>query len=159
MENIVAKITIDSNTKRITNVNLFNHQLTFRCRRCATFCCKLGAPKLLQEDIEQLEQAGYKEASFLDDNSRITSKADGSCIFLSSDETSGLHECAIYAMRPALCKLYPFQLEKAGQNLYTLGLIPYCNGLNVKDGESVDAKFVTTIVASVLYQLIGSGIV
>lgn len=110
--------------------------------------------------MDRLKQAGYIRSEFLDvDHKSLRSRADGSCIFLSIDALTHLYKCTIYALRPALCRLYPFQLKKSGWNSYCLGVIPCCNGLNTKDGQIVDSDFVSETVGDILFELIGTDLI
>ena len=42
----IARILLDPKTKQILGITIYEENLGFKCRRCATFCCKLGGPKL-----------------------------------------------------------------------------------------------------------------
>jgi len=157
MENAIAEITLYSRHRRV-EVEHCSNRFTFTCQRCGTFCCKLGAPKLLESDIERIERAGYRAADFLSpDRTTIVSRRDGSCSFLSPCGTSGCYKCLIYAARPALCRLYPFALSKSGRDRYALRLIPACLGVNTKGGEPIDVKFVANLVNPAIFELIEAG--
>ena len=151
---------IDPNARQIVNVRRSDIPVTFKCQRCAVFCCRLGAPKLLRKDIERLEQAGHRAGDFLDrERGSIKSKEDGSCIFLSAEETSRFYKCAVHDFRPILCQLYPFRFENSTGNLCVLRVIPCCNGLNVRNGEIVGAKFAAMIADSALFEMIDAGMI
>jgi len=153
----IAEITIEPKIKRVITLNFSGVHLSFRCQRCAVFCCKLGAPKLLTFDIERLKQAGRSPHTFLDvKQAGPKSKKDGSCIFLSYNAEEGLRQCSVYNYRPTYCKLYPFKFEKSGRQSYTLNLIPCCNGLNIQNGEEVDEKFFVKHLQEILFYLIDS---
>jgi len=160
LEERIAEITIDLKTRRLRKVQHSFSHLTFKCQRCGVFCCKLGGPRLSETDTSRLKQAGYKITDFLDvDQRSIRSRTDGSCIFLSLDSQTHLHNCSVYNLRPALCRLYPFRLERSGRNSYTLELIPCCNGLNAKDGESVDTDFIAKTTSDILFELTDTGLI
>jgi len=92
----IAEITIEPKTKRVIALNFSGVHLSFRCQRCAVFCCKLGAPKLLTIDIERLKQAGHSLNTFTDvEQASLKSKKDGSCIFLSYNAEEGLRQCSV----------------------------------------------------------------
>ena len=137
----VAEILLNPRTQRIMNLTLHEKRLRFKCQQCAVFCCKLGGPTLSEKDVKRIEQVGYCVEKFLDKN-HLKNEEDGSCIFLNFNRKKGIYECAIYDFRPALCRLYPFSLEKRGPNSFVLKLIPCCNGLNSPDGELVNEKFI-----------------
>jgi len=163
----IAEVALNPKTKHIIKVNFHQKHLRFRCQRCATFCCKLGGPKLTQRDIERIKQAGYPLEDFLEPLSdresessvvmrgSLRNREDGSCVFLKFDEKRGIHECSIYDVRPALCRLYPFDFEKVGPYSFVLKLIPCCRGLNAPRGELVNEEFVTEITDNerVLWEL------
>jgi Fe-S-cluster containining protein len=149
----LAKIAYNPKTRRITDIEFIKTNLTFRCQRCAVFCCKLGAPQLSESDIECLKKVGYYTNNFIDATlngdalSRerkkfLKHKEDGSCIFLQQDEEGKSFTCGIYEVRPSLCRLYPFEFVPTSPHTGVLRLIPCCNGLNAKDGEPVDRKFI-----------------
>ncbi len=150
----VAETTLNLKTKRITKITFHQKHLRFRCQRYAAFCCKLGGPKLTERDIERIKQAGYPLEDFLEPllnkefegllvmRSNLENMEDGSCVFLMFDAEKGVRECLIYDVRPALCRLYPFDFEKVGPCSFVLKLIPCCRGLNDPDGELVNEEFV-----------------
>lgn len=160
MVDIIAEITVNSENQQVANVRHLGERLTFKCQRCAIFCCKLGPPRLLPRDIERLKQAGYDANDILNhDCTSFKSQSDGSCRFLSSSGIPESYKCLVYNFRPALCRSYPFQFERSGPDSYAVKLIPCCNGLNLKSGETVDARFVAHIAESVLFELIDAGLV
>jgi len=153
----IAEITLEPKIRRVITLNFSGVHLSFRCQRCAVFCCKLGAPKLLTFDIERLKQAGHSLSTFLDvEQASLKNKRDGSCIFLSHNIEEGIHQCSVYDYRPTFCRLYQFKFEKSGQQSYTLNLIPCCNGLNIQNGEEVDEKFFVKHLQEILFYLIDS---
>ncbi|MGQ9460523.1 MAG: YkgJ family cysteine cluster protein [Candidatus Bathyarchaeaceae archaeon] len=166
MNETLARITINPETKKIRNLSL-HQKLRFKCRRCAIFCCKLGGPWLTEKDIKRIKQAGYNAKDFLEpvsDNEfkglptmrgSMKNREDGSCIFLKFDAKKNHYECLIYDFRPALCRLYPFDFERVSSDTITLKLIPCCRGLNNHDGESVDEEFITIHLVDALLEAIG----
>lgn len=138
----IAEILLDIKDRRVQHITFYEKRLRFKCQRCAVFCCKLGGPKLSERDIQHLKQIRSNASEFLDIHGRLRDKEDGSCIFLKFDVEREVHECSVYDYRPALCRIYPFHVEKSSPNSYTLKLIPCCNGLNTKDGELVNENFI-----------------
>jgi Fe-S-cluster containining protein len=138
----IAEVVLDSETRQIVGLTLYQ-QIRFNCKRCATFCCKLGGPKLTEKDIEQIRRAGYNTEEFLEPTSNsLKSKKDGSCIFLKFKAEKNVYTCSIYDSRPALCRLYPFELNKKSPYAFTLKLIPCCMGINNPNGETVGKEFI-----------------
>jgi len=162
----LARITINSETKQIIDLSLHQKHLRFKCGRCATFCCKLGGPKLTRKDIERVKQAGYDVKHFFEPASKnefkglpimrgsLKNREDGSCIFLNSDVGKNSYKCSIYDFRPALCRLYPFDFDWISPNSLVLKFIPCCRGLNNRDGELVDEKFVDNHLLGALLEAI-----
>lgn len=140
----IAKINFEPETRNVKNITFFIRNLRFKCKRCATFCCKLGGPMLYLKDVERLKKAGYQEVEFLDDaHGSLKNKADGSCVFLQLDKERHFSECSVYDSRPALCRLFPFHFEKISPSSFMLKILP-CRGINRRSGELVDEKFIIT---------------
>jgi Fe-S-cluster containining protein len=146
----IAEIRIDPETGNVQRVALFSNNLRFRCQRCATFCCKLGGPRLTSKDAERLKKAGLTTAEFLDAaNGRLKSTASGSCVFLKFDSQKQYYECTAYPYRPALCRLYPFYIEKTSPDRFVLKLLP-CKGISRRLGAIIDEHFLIENVLDLL---------
>jgi Fe-S-cluster containining protein len=151
MKDEIARVRIDSETGQFLDINLSEKGLRFRCKRCATYCCKLGGPFLTKEDMAQIESVGYKACEFVEDSkgkygellmtSAMKNKEDGSCVFLRLDEKRKAYECSIYEIRPVLCRLFPFEIKIVGVGSFLLKILP-CNGLNDANGELVNKRFI-----------------
>lgn len=165
MNEILARITVSPETKRIKVLSIHRKHLRFRCRRCGVFCCRLGGPKLTRKDIERIKEAGYDVKRFLEPVSNsefkgllitcgsLKSKEDGSCIFLKFDVKKDCYECSIYNSRPVLCRLYPFDFDRMSLSIIALKFIPCCRGLNNSDGELVDKEFITNHLLDALLEV------
>lgn len=149
----LARIIINSETRQVKDLSLFQKHFRFKCGRCATFCCRLGGPKLARKDVERIEEAGYLVKDFLEPTNgefkdlpttpgNLKNREDGSCIFLKFDAKQNRYQCSIYDFRPILCKLYPFDFERVGSNIVVLKVIPCCRGLNNSNGKLVDESFI-----------------
>jgi Fe-S-cluster containining protein len=140
-ERKIAEIRIEPETGKVEHITLFNHNLRFKCRRCATFCCKLGGPRLSSSDVERLRETGLTRAEFLDATNRtMKNTVSGSCVLLKFDSKKRFFECAVYPNRPALCRLYPFHVEKISSDGFVLKLLP-CRGINRRFGTIIDERF------------------
>lgn len=161
MNNTVAEITLDPKKRTIKDLSVTQKQFRFKCKRCATLCCKLGGPPLTKNDTELLEKAGFSVEKFLEPTNRNTkahsnmkTNEDGSCIFLQQDTEGKSFRCNIYDFRPALCRLYPFSYENLGNNTIALKLIPCCRGLNDHEGIELDKEFISTNLLEPLLEAI-----
>lgn len=140
-EGDIAKISLEPKTHNVKNVTIYTKNLRFKCKRCATFCCKLGGPKLSVDDVERLKQAGYEETEFLDAvTGSLKNRSDGACVFLRLQRGRDVYECSVYDARPTLCRLYPFYFQKMSPHLFILRLMP-CRGISRSPGEPVDERF------------------
>jgi len=167
LSEVLARITVNPETKQIVDLSVHQRSLWFKCRRCATFCCRLGGPKLTRKDIEQIKGVGYHAKDFLEPelNSEfkgiplmggsMKNKEDGSCIFLRFGAEENRYECSVYDFRPALCKLYPFDFDRVGFNVIVLKFIPCCRGLNLPDGDLVDEEFIANHLLDSLLEVTG----
>ena len=161
----IATIFLDPKTKQVSDITIYKENIRFKCRRHATFCCKLGGPKLTEKDIERIVRAGHKAKDFFvpfkggPESSptffgSLKSLEDGSCVFLRFNSRKGNYGCSIYAFRPALCRLYPFDFYKINSQSIMLKLIPCCRGLNNPDGEFVNQRFITDSLLDAIFALI-----
>ena len=161
----IATIFLDPETKQVSDITIHKGNIRFKCRRRATFCCQLGGPKLTEKDIERIVRAGHKAKDFFvpfkvgpESSSTflgsLKSLKDGSCVFLRFNSKKGNYRCSIYAFRPALCKLYPFDFYKINSQSIMLKLIPCCRGLNNPDGEFVNQRFITDSLRDAIFALI-----
>lgn len=166
MSEVLARITINLETKQIIGLSIHQKSLRFKCRRCATFCCRLGGPKLTRKDIEQIKQAGYSVKDFLEPKNSefkgihilrgtLKNREDGACIFLKFDAEKNRYECSVYDLRPVLCRLYPFDFDLVGPNSIVLKIIPCCRGLNLPEGNLVDEEFIANHLLDSLLEITG----
>ena len=86
---------------------VFPDSVGFRCRNCGV-CCRVQPPDVNVAEQKLIEAKGF--TGFLDRADEagirwIRRKKDGSCFFLKKND-----ECAIYDVRPAICRLEPFTL-------------------------------------------------
>jgi len=141
----IAEIRLEPETFKIQCIKFYERKLRFKCKRCATFCCKLGGPKLSIYDVERLKQAGYDETEFLDAiHYSLKNTADGSCVFLQLNKERDVHACSVYDSRPTLCRLYPFYFQKMSPSLFVLKIM-LCRGISRRIGEPVDEGFINSL--------------
>jgi Fe-S-cluster containining protein len=149
----IAEISVEPKTGKVKHTTLFSNDLRFKCQRCATFCCKLGGPRLSSKDVEQLKKAGLTRAEFVDaTNECPKSTVSGSCVFLEFDSRKQLYGCMVYSYRPSLCRLYPFHIEKTSSDRFVLKLLP-CKGLNRHVGAVIDKRFLINNMLGLLRDL------
>jgi len=166
VEENIAKIVVNPKTKRIVDITFYKRDFRFRCKRCATFCCKLGGPNLFEKDVQQIKDTGYVTDNFVEPiikkksksamkmKSRLGKRDDGSCVFLRFSDKLKIYECSIYDVRPVLCRVYPFNFERVDSDSFMLKFIPCCKGLNSPDGELVDEKFVSNYLLDAIFEII-----
>ena len=75
-----------------------------RCSNCGK-CCEKTEMELSREDIERLEEAGFRREEFAVIDGGVTRlrNVDGWCYFYSLADT----KCRVYRKRPLGCYLYP----------------------------------------------------
>jgi len=78
--------------------------LGVRCSNCG-ICCEETMMELSSDDIERLEETGYRleEFAVIDDGVTRLRNVDGYCYFYSRADK----KCRIYKDRPLGCYLYP----------------------------------------------------
>lgn len=86
---------------------MFPDSVGFRCRSCGV-CCRLQPPDVNKAEQKRIEAKGFSD--FLDRLDEtgirwIRRQKDGSCFFLTKNK-----KCAIYSVRPAVCRLEPFAI-------------------------------------------------
>jgi len=149
----IARIRLDREKRRISNITLTRKDLRFKCKRCAVFCCKLGGPLIKEADLKRIAEIGLDPYKYLEPLKNrygqrgeavgiLKQKKDGSCVFLEYEASKGIYKCGIYEARPALCRLYPFEFFLKEDGTGVLSFIPCCNGLNAHDGMLVDREFI-----------------
>jgi Fe-S-cluster containining protein len=152
----VAKIVLNPIGKQILDIIVYEENLRFECRQCATFCCKLGGPNLTKKDLDRIANTGYEAREFFipftgrsESSSTflgsLRSKENGSCIFLRFNQEKENYSCAVYDSRPALCRLYPFDFQKINSESLILRLIPCCRGLSTQNGAPLDEKLIVDL--------------
>jgi len=130
----------------VKTVKLDKKGLRFKCRRCATFCCRLGGPMVGCKDLRRLKKAISKIDSFIETAAVgtsvikvLASKPNRQCILLRRD-SRGKYRCSEYALRPDACRTYPFKLIRRDSCLTVL--VSPCRGLNYKEGQLIDERLV-----------------
>jgi Fe-S-cluster containining protein len=116
----------------------FNYPVAvrFQCVKCG-ICCGDTKEKtrhilLLRTEAEQIAKATLQPTSEF--TVKIKDKApysyemkkteDGKCVFLENNC------CTIYAVRPLICRFYPFELKIAHSGKYTFLYTSECSGIN-----------------------------
>ena len=152
MNDILAIFTLNKKTKKASNLLITQKQFRFKCKRCAALCCKLGGPELLEHDVKKIEATGYSRKDFLEPSKKtgfnltravgaLKTREDGSCVFLTQNSNMECINCSIYEVRPVLCRIYPFTIERLDQNKMAIKFIPCCKGLNNPEGKILEEKF------------------
>lgn len=167
MNDILATITVASESGQVKDISFHQKLFRFKCKRCATFCCRLGGPLLTEKDVQRIKEVGHAEDEFLEPLdcrfrdkrvkyvASLKVKEDGSCIFLRFSADQNQYDCAIYDFRPVLCRLYPFSFDREAPNIIVLKIIPCCRGLYDPDGRAVDEGFITHEILAPLLEVMG----
>lgn len=109
----------------------------FRCTKCG-ICCgdtkdKIRHILLLRTEAEQIAKTTTQPISnfAVEKPDRLPytyemkkTKEDEKCVFLENNL------CTIYALRPLICRFYPFELKPALKGKYTFLFTEECNGIN-----------------------------
>ncbi len=85
----------------------FPENVGFKCQTCGV-CCHIQPPDVDKNERRQIENRGHKDFLAPPDETGfmwIKRKKDESCHFLTKD-----NKCAIYPIRPAVCKLEPYTI-------------------------------------------------
>jgi len=86
---------------------VFPDSVGFQCKKCGV-CCRVQPPDVNREEQKRIESKGF--TNFLDRPDEtgiiwIRRKKDGGCLFLTKE-----NKCAVYHVRPAICRLEPFTI-------------------------------------------------
>ena len=121
-------------------------QLRFQCTRCA-LCCgdvKTRARRilLLKSEVEQISQAIAKPAQEFADEiedrepyvyEMKKTAEEGKCFFLSDSA------CAIYELRPLICRFYPFELTGSKDQEHVFLCTKECPGIG--EGKLLEKEY------------------
>ncbi len=148
---ILGTFSIEGNHLRTGTMNCAD--LRFSCRKCGTFCCRLGGPIVNQEDLIRLSKSVpdiYHLTKTTAIGSKIvtvlTSKSSGECVLFTERNKRGV--CSNYGDRPDVCRIYPFEFVMEGKTL-TVRVLP-CLGLNLRKGRLIDEEFVQRQLGSTI---------
>jgi Fe-S-cluster containining protein len=137
----------------------FPEGIGFKCVHCGS-CCKANSSDVNTDEQRMIEAKGFTdflEGKVGDITRRIRKKDDGSCLFLTKDNT-----CAIYDIRPAACRLEPLIISDYDyeNNTIELDINPaalvdsqfFCKGISVQEKVPVEeiAKAAQTSVQEAL---------
>jgi hypothetical protein len=109
-----------------------------------------------KEEQQRIEAKGFK--NFLDHNEEtginwIRRNKDGSCLFLTRE-----NKCAIYEVRPAICRLEPFTISDYDFERNRIELevdFPFaCGCEGVCSGEKIDAEVIGKAAQAVVQKIL-----
>ena len=86
---------------------VFPDSVGFRCKNCGV-CCRMQPPEVDKLEQKQITERGFSDFFDRPDETGlvwIRRKKDGSCYFLTKN-----NKCAIYPVRPTVCRLEPFTI-------------------------------------------------
>jgi Fe-S-cluster containining protein len=134
---------------------LFPDATGVRCQTCGA-CCRVQPPDVDATEHKRIEDRGFRNFTRPDETGVrwIRRKKDGSCLFLSAD-----NKCAIYEVRPAVCRLEPFtikdydyernQIELELNFPASCGCIGVCEGIEALSTEAI-GKAAQALVQKIL---------
>ena len=127
----------------------------FQCKKCGV-CCRVQSPDVNREEQKKIESKGF--TNFLDRPDEtgiiwIRRKKDGSCLFLTKE-----NKCAVYHVRPAICRLEPFTIADYDfeKNRIELELnFPYaCSCEGVFNGGKLQIEVIGKAAQAVLQKIL-----
>lgn len=124
----------------------------FGCSKCGLCCGDTQQKKrhvlLLKSDAERIAAQTKREigtfAAEIEDNAPYVyemqkNPLDGKCLFLQGNE------CMVYAVRPLICRFYPFELSTKEEGVYVFRVTDECPGVLCQGtkgvGKKLDAGF------------------
>ena len=115
---------------------VFPDGIGFKCRGCGN-CCREQPSDVNLEEQRRIEERGFTnflEVSGLTENRLIRRKPDGSCFFLTKD-----NHCAIYDVRPMVCRLAPFDVVDWDyeNNLIEVDIRPETECIGIFEGNEL----------------------
>lgn len=136
----------------------YPNRIRFQCIRCA-LCCgdtktRVRRILLLKNEAERISEGTSKpitEFAFRVDHREpyafemIKTDNDGKCFFL-RDKT-----CSVYALRPLVCRFYPFQLGIAEGGKYKFSHSEECPGIG--EGRQLKERFFEDLFQNARVQL------
>ena len=129
----------------------FPKDVRFECNRCAQCCGDTETkPRMILLLKNEAERISRKTSKRLDEFAeRIVGQEpyvylmrktfDGKCVFLKDNL------CAVYEMRPLICRFYPFKLDNLGNNRYAFTYTEECPGIG--SGPQLKRRFFDTLFA------------
>jgi Fe-S-cluster containining protein len=126
----------------------FSHPrgVRFQCQRCATCCGDTGTRvrhilllRLEADRISKTRSQPIKEfARRIKDHEpyvyEVRKTSEGKCVFLMGND------CLIYALRPLICRFYPFELKTTENGKHEFSYTEECKGVG-KGGARGRAYF------------------
>lgn len=110
-------------------------RVRFLCNMCAK-CCgdtdeRVRMILMLKHEAARIsEETGLNLGGFSEEiegfepySCRMKKTEDGKCVFLKDNL------CAIYEIRPIICRFYPFQLKNIGNDRYVFSCTEECPGI------------------------------
>jgi Fe-S-cluster containining protein len=102
---------------------------------------------LLKSDAEKISQKTLKRLNEFTERAEgqepyvylMRKTLDGKCFFLKDSL------CAVYEMRPLVCRFYPFKLDHAENGIYIFSCTEECPGIG--SGPRLGRKFYDTLFA------------
>lgn len=131
----------------------FPDNVGFKCKNCG-FCCRDQPADTNIKEQRKIEARGF--TNFLEEPDGtglrfIRRKKDGSCFFLTED-----NKCAIYDIRPAICRIVPFIVTDWDyeKNRIEVDLISPCICKGVFEGKVLPKEEIGKAAQSFMQELL-----
>ena len=109
--------------------------VNFLCNKCSRCCSetedsvrhillmKTDAQRISNKILIDINEFVEKISGYEPYIYEMKKTEDGKCFFLENNL------CSIYEIRPLICKFYPFQLRKIGNNRFSFSFTNKCTGI------------------------------
>ena len=134
---------------------VFPGSVGFKCQNCGG-CCRVQPPDVDISERKLIEAKGF--TGFLDRHSEtgamwVRRKKDGSCFFLLKN-----NKCAIYDVRPAICRLEPFTIMdydfERNRIELELNFPAACGCDGVCEGESLSVEVIGKAAQAIVRKIL-----
>ena len=133
---------------------VFPDSVGFHCKKCGR-CCQEQPADINAEEQQQIEAKGFKdflgEIDGIESIRSIRKKKGGGCFFLTEN-----NECMIYDIRPATCRLQPFDITDWDyeRNIIEVDLPPESDCKGVFEGDTLPTEDIGRAAQTIVQDLL-----